>query len=77
MNGWSSCWEAGCGCKKRGQESRPGSEGDKHARSFNWALCGVVDPGGPMGQTVLLKGPEAALKDDGQEDRGQPRGVWE
>lgn len=46
-------------------------------RSFNWALCGVVDPGGPMGQTVLLKGPEAALKDDGQEDRGQPRGVWE
>lgn len=38
----------------------------------NWALCGIVDPGGPLGQTVLLKGSEAALKGDGWEDRGQP-----
>ena len=34
LNGWSSCWEAGCGCKRRGQESRPGSEGDKHAQEL-------------------------------------------
>lgn len=59
--------------KKAGQARRVTNT----PRSFNWALCGIVDPGGPLGQTVLLKVSEAALKGDGWEDRGQPGDFWE
>lgn len=59
------------GCEKGGQESRLGSEGDKHAQELKLGPCGwcgatgSLDLGRPLGQTVLRKDPEAALKDDG------------
>lgn len=59
------------GIRGEARKAGPAQRVTDMPRSFNWALvwCGATnrfDPGGPRGQTVLLEGPEAAVKDDRQ-----------